>query len=58
MYRGDRGKNNIPEMEEEINFEFSVGGDDKKTPAAGFLKNGNRKEREYVSFIIFSLIIR
>ena len=34
---GDRGKDNIPEMEVEgINFQFSVGGDDKKTPAAGF----------------------
>ena len=41
---GDRGKDNIPEMEVEgINFEFSVGGDDKKIPAVGFLKNGNMK---------------
>ena len=34
---GDRGKDNIPEMEVEgINFAFSVGGDDKKILAAGF----------------------
>ena len=33
---GDRGRDNIPEMEVEgIHFEFSVGGNDKKIQAAG-----------------------
>ena len=32
---GDRGKDNIPEMEVEgINFQFSVGGDDKKNSSS------------------------
>ena len=34
---GDRDKDNIPEMKlMDIKFEFSVGGDDKKTQAVGF----------------------
>jgi len=37
---GDRGKDNIPEMAiEGINFEFSVGGDDKKNSSSWILKN-------------------
>ena len=58
---GDRGKDNIPEMEVEgISFVFSVGGDDKKIQAAGSLKSGNTKaKREYgASFIIFLQITR
>ena len=36
---GDRGKNNIPEMEiEGIDFKFSVGGDDKKNSSSWILK--------------------
>ena len=36
---GDRGKDNIPEMEVEgINFAFSVGGDDKKNSSSKILK--------------------
>ncbi|MAU56824.1 MAG: hypothetical protein CML84_01695 [Rhodobiaceae bacterium] len=36
---GDRGKNNIPEMDVEgIEFEFSVGGDDKKNSSSWILK--------------------
>jgi mannose-6-phosphate isomerase-like protein (cupin superfamily) len=35
----DRGKDNIPEMEVEgINFQFSVGGDDKKNSSSWILK--------------------
>ena len=37
---GDRGKDNIPEMEVEgVNFEFSVGGDDKLNSSSWVLKN-------------------
>ena len=37
---GDRGKENIPEMAVSgINFEFSVGGDDKKNSSSWILKN-------------------
>ena len=37
---GDRGKENIPEMSVTgINFEFSVGGDDKKNSSSWILKN-------------------
>ena len=37
---GDRGKENIPEMSVSgINFEFSVGGDDKKNSSSWILKN-------------------
>lgn len=37
---GDRGKENIPEMTVSgINFEFSVGGDDKKNSSSWILKN-------------------
>ena len=36
---GDRGKDNIPEMEvEDINFAFSVGGDEKKNSSSWILK--------------------
>ena len=36
---GDRGKENIPEMElKGINFQFSVGGDDKKNSSSWILK--------------------
>ena len=34
---GDRGKENIPEMSiKDIEFEFGVGGDDKKIQVVGF----------------------
>ena len=37
---GDSGKENIPEMAiENITFEFSVGGDDKKNSSSWILKN-------------------
>lgn len=37
---GDRGKDNIPEMSVSgINFEFNVGGDDKKNSSSWILKN-------------------
>ena len=37
---GDRGKDNIPEMDlEGINFQFSVGGDDKMNSSSWILKN-------------------
>ncbi len=37
---GDRNKENIPEMSvQNINFEFSVGGDDKKNSSSWILKN-------------------
>ena len=37
---GDRNKENIPEMSvDNINFEFSVGGDDKKNSSSWILKN-------------------
>ena len=37
---GDRTKENIPEMQiEDINFEFGVGGEDKKNSSSWILKN-------------------
>ena len=37
---GDRGKNNIPEMDVEgVNFKFGIGGDDKKNSSSWILKN-------------------
>jgi len=37
---GDRNKENIPEMSvDNIKFEFSVGGDDKKNSSSWILKN-------------------
>ena len=43
---GDRNKNNIPEMSvTDIEFEFGVGGDDKKTLQVGSLKNIHIKKK-------------
>ena len=50
---GDRNKENIPEMSiENISFEFSVGGDDKKNSSSWILKNWQyyHEERLWGSF--------
>ena len=50
---GDRNKDNIPEMSiENISFEFSVGGDDKKNSSSWILKNWQyyHEERLWGSF--------
>ena len=44
---GDRGKDNIPEMQFEsdrVSFTFGVGGDDKKNSSSWILKNWNNNE--------------
>ena len=51
---GAIGKDNIPEMEVEgINFEFSVGGEDKKNSSSWILKNwqGESEERVWGKFL-------
>lgn len=58
---GDRGKDNILEMEVEgVNFQFSVGGDDKRTLAAGYSKSGNMTAKIGYgeNFIIYLQTIR
>lgn len=46
---GDRGKGNIPEMEVKgINFEFSVGGDDKKNSSSWILKEWQYPNEERI----------
>lgn len=46
---GDRGKDNIPEMVVEgINFEFSVGGDDKKNSSSWILKEWQYESEERI----------
>ena len=50
---GDRNKDNIPEMSvDNINFEFSIGGDDKKNSSSWILKNWKyyHEERLWGSF--------
>ena len=50
---GDRNKENIPEMSiDDISFEFSVGGDDKKNSSSWILKNWKyyHEERLWGSF--------
>ena len=50
---GDRTKENIPEMQiEDINFEFGVGGEDKKNSSSWILKNFqyDREERVWGEF--------
>ena len=44
---GDRGKDNIPEMQFEsdrVSFAFGVGGDDKKNSSSWILENWNNNE--------------
>ena len=53
---GDRNKENIPEMSvDDVKFEFSVGGDDKKNSSSWILKNWQyyHEERLWGLFIIF-----
>ena len=46
---GDRGKDNIPEMEVKgINFEFSVGGNDKKNSSSWILKEWQYESEERI----------
>ena len=46
---GDRTKENIPEMQiEGINFEFGVGGEDKKNSSSWILKNFQYDKEERV----------
>lgn len=46
---GDRGKDNIPEMEAKgINFAFSVGGDDKKNSSSWILKEWQYESEDRV----------
>ena len=53
---GDRGKDNIPEMNlEGINFEFSVGGDDKLNSSSWILKSWKYESEERVWGEFFNL---
>ncbi len=53
---GDRGKDNIPEMElEGIDFQFSVGGDDKKNSSSWILKNWKYESERRVWGEFFNL---
>ena len=55
---GDRGKDNIPEMEVEgINFEFSVGGDDKKNSSSWILKEWQYESEERIWGKFYNLFI-
>jgi len=53
---GDRDKKNIPEMSvSDINFLFSVGGDDKKNSSSWILNKWQYyfEERQWGSFLIY-----
>ena len=53
---GDRGKDNIPEMDlEGINFQFSVGGDDKMNSSSWILKNWKYESERRVWGEFFNL---
>ena len=53
---GDRGKDNIPEMEVEgINFQFSVGGDDKKNSSSWILKEWQYESEDRIWGSFFNL---
>jgi len=53
---GDRGKDNIPEMDlEGINFQFGVGGDDKMNSSSWILKNWKYESERRVWGEFFNL---
>tara|TARA_B100000925_G_scaffold134514_1_gene100521 strand:- start:244 stop:1020 length:777 start_codon:yes stop_codon:yes gene_type:complete len=53
---GDRNKNNIPEMAvQNIEFKFSVGGDNKKNSSSSLLKNWKHESEERIWGSFFNL---